>query len=151
MGRLSGKTAFVTGAGGGIGRAIAFSLAREGATVAAADINDQLLSETAELAGDLAITTVKCDVANRTEVFAKIDGFARQAGGLDILVNNAVMFHYAPLVDFDPQIGRAHSELQSPCEISYAVFCLKKKKWQKNEYKNSNKKLYDILTDCYAI
>ena len=51
MGRLSGKTAFVTGAGGGIGRAIAFSLAREGATVAAADINDQLLSETAELAG----------------------------------------------------------------------------------------------------
>ena len=105
MGRLSGKTAFVTGAGGGIGRAIAFSLAREGATVAAADINDQLLSETAELAGDLAITAVKCDVANRTEVFSKIDGFARQAGGLDILVNNAVMFHYAPLVDFDPQIA----------------------------------------------
>lgn len=105
MGRLTGKTAFVTGAGGGIGRAIAFALAREGAKVALADINTDLLSDAAEKAGELDTIPVECDVTDRAQVFDRIDAFCRRAGGLDILVNNAVMFHYAPLVDFDPEIA----------------------------------------------
>lgn len=100
MGRLQGKTAFVTGAGGGIGRAIALAFAAEGAEVAAADIDDRLLAEL-DAPG---IRPLRCDVSDRAEVFARIDGFAAEAGGLDILVNNAVRFHYAPLESFDPAI-----------------------------------------------
>lgn len=105
MGRLAGRNAFVTGAGGGIGRAIAFALARAGAKVAMADINAELLSEAAAAAGDLDVTPVNCDVTDRAAVFEAINGFAEDAGGLDILVNNAVMFHYSPLADFDPDIA----------------------------------------------
>ena len=85
MGRLQGKAAFVTGAGGGIGRAIADALAREGATVARVDIDGS--------------TLYQCDVSDRAAVFATMKRFVAEAGGLDILVNNAVYFHYAPLVD----------------------------------------------------
>ena len=85
MGRLQGKAAFVTGAGGGIGRAIADALEREGATVARVDIGGKAPYE--------------CDVSDRKAVFAAMQRFVATAGGLDILVNNAVYFHYAPLVD----------------------------------------------------
>ena len=104
MARLSGKNAFVTGAGGGIGREIAFGLAREGARVACADINDELLAQVAADSGGLDLVPVHCDVSDRADVFAKIDAFAGQSGGLDILVNNAVVFHFAPLAEFDPDI-----------------------------------------------
>ncbi|POF29120.1 SDR family NAD(P)-dependent oxidoreductase [Roseibium marinum] len=104
MGRLSGKIAFVTGAGGGIGRAIAFAMAREGAKVALADINQELLAEAAAAANGLDVVPVVCDVSDRDDVKAKLDQFVRDAGGLDILVNNAVVFHYAQMVDFNPEI-----------------------------------------------
>lgn len=104
MARLSGKNAFVTGAGGGIGREIAFGLAREGARVACADINDDLLAEVESFSGGLDLVPVHCDISDRSDVFDKLDTFAGQSGGLDILVNNAVVFHFAPLADFDPEI-----------------------------------------------
>jgi NAD(P)-dependent dehydrogenase (short-subunit alcohol dehydrogenase family) len=85
MGRLQGKAAFVTGAGAGIGRAIADALAREGATVARVDIDGK--------------TPYQCDVSDRAAVFETMKRFVAETGGLDILVNNAVYFHYAPLVD----------------------------------------------------
>ena len=85
MGRLQGKAAFVTGAGGGIGRAIAEALEREGANVARVDIGGKAPYE--------------CDVSDRKAVFEAMQRFVAAAGGLDILVNNAVYFHYAPLVD----------------------------------------------------
>lgn len=85
MSRLKGKTAFITGAGRGIGRAIADAMAGEGATVARVDIDGK--------------TPYQCDVSDRKAVFAAMKRFVAEAGGLDILVNNAVYFHYAPLVD----------------------------------------------------
>ena len=83
--KLAGKAAFVTGGGAGIGAAIADALEREGAKVARVDIDGK--------------TAYPCDVADRTAVFATMKRFVAQAGGLDILVNNAVYFHYARLVD----------------------------------------------------
>lgn len=105
MGRLSGKIAFVTGAGGGIGRAIAFAMAREGAKVALVDINKDLLVEAVNAANGLDVVPVHCDVSDRNDVFQKLERFAADAGGLDILVNNAVIFHYALLDGFDPEIA----------------------------------------------
>ncbi len=104
MPRLGGKVAFVTGAAGGIGRAIAYAMAREGARVAMSDINETLLNEAVAEAGDLTVEAVSCDVTDRDALKAKVDAFAASAGGLDIFINNAVAFHYDPLVEFDPAI-----------------------------------------------
>ena len=101
MNRLQGKAAFVTGAGRGIGQGIALALAREGATVAIVDIAAEQAAQTARQINDAVgherAIAVACDVADRAAVFAAVDGFVAQAGGLDIVVNNAVYFHYAPL------------------------------------------------------
>ncbi|MGI3213135.1 SDR family NAD(P)-dependent oxidoreductase [Roseovarius tibetensis] len=100
MAHFDGMSAVVTGAGGGIGRGIALALAGEGAKVALFDINQDLLDEAVAEAGDLDVTAFRCDVADREAVTRTLDGFASQSGGLDILVNNAVAFHYAPLEVF---------------------------------------------------
>ena len=96
--RLAGKAAFVTGGGAGLGRAIALAFAREGASVGVADIDEAAARRTAEEAGGGSVGYL-CDVSKRAEVRRAVDDFAGRAGGLDILVNNAVAFHYAPLVE----------------------------------------------------
>ncbi len=99
MRRLEGKRAFVTGGGAGIGRAIASAFAKEGARVAVVDVDEERVRETvAALPGESGSALV-CDVADRRAVFRTMEAFARDAGGLDVLVNNAVFFHYAPLVE----------------------------------------------------
>lgn len=100
MNRMKGKAAFVTGAGRGIGRAIALALAREGASVAVVDIEAEAARQTAsEANGAGRGIPFVCDVADRRAVAEAIDAFAAQSGGLDVVVNNAVYFHYAPLPD----------------------------------------------------
>jgi NAD(P)-dependent dehydrogenase (short-subunit alcohol dehydrogenase family) len=100
MSRLHGKAAFVTGAGRGIGRGVALALAREGATVAIADVDADAIERAVDDAGGNGRAVgFACDVANRAAVVEAIDRFVAQAGGLDIVINNAVEFHYAPLVE----------------------------------------------------
>ena len=90
MMNLAGKTAVVTGAAGGIGRAISRSLARRGCHLALADVNEAGLAETAELAAGAGrrITCHRLDVADRQAVAAFV-AEAERAGSIDILVNNA--------------------------------------------------------------
>jgi NAD(P)-dependent dehydrogenase (short-subunit alcohol dehydrogenase family) len=103
MNRLQGRAAFVTGAARGIGRGIALALAREGATVAIVDIDAAAVAAVAAEASGRGVALV-CDVSNRKAVFEAMDRFVKQAGGLDIAVNNAVYFHYAPLPEMPEDV-----------------------------------------------
>lgn len=100
MGTQNGKSVFVTGAGGGLGLAIAQAFANEGARVGLLDINADLLAEAQETLPPGQATRYPADVSDATQVRDAIDDFAAN-GGLDVIVNNAVYFSYAPLVDME--------------------------------------------------
>jgi NAD(P)-dependent dehydrogenase (short-subunit alcohol dehydrogenase family) len=91
MGRLTGKVAVVTGAGRGIGRAVAKLFAAEGAKVAVLSFTraniDKVVGEI-EGAGGIAIG-VACDVGDADQIGAAIEEVVARFGQLDILVNNA--------------------------------------------------------------
>ena len=100
--RLAGKHALVTGAGSGIGRAIALAFAREGARVQSADIDPGTANETARMivaAGGTAVGR-QCDVADPEAARQAVAAMAADFGGIDVLVNNAAWFPArAPLAE----------------------------------------------------
>ena len=88
---LRGKVAIVTGAGRGIGREIAETLAREGATTVVTDVRQDLLDEVAAEFGRHAWAGRQyvCDVRDAAQIRAMVDDVARRLGRIDVLVNNA--------------------------------------------------------------
>jgi NAD(P)-dependent dehydrogenase (short-subunit alcohol dehydrogenase family) len=93
MQRFVGKTVLVTGAGYGIGRAVALRFAKEGAKVGILDLDLQRAEETAKLvtATGVAAHAVKTDISNSAEVRKAVDGVSAKLGPINILVNNAGM------------------------------------------------------------
>lgn len=88
---LSGKVVAITGAGNGIGRALALECAARGAQLALSDIREEPLQETARLVeklGGRAVIRV-VDVAKRDEVEAWAAAAAAELGGVDVIINNA--------------------------------------------------------------
>jgi len=97
--QLTGKIALVTGAGAGLGRAVALRYALEGAQVVAVSLMASELEEvraTAERQG-LAITTAPCDVSDAAAVDAVARRVLDRFGRLDILVNNAAIIFVKPI------------------------------------------------------
>jgi len=91
MGKLEGKVAIITGAGRGIGKAIALAFAREGADVVIAELRPELGEETAKEVRALGrqALVVKTDVRIGSEVEAMVNKTLEKFGKIDILVNNA--------------------------------------------------------------
>jgi 2-hydroxycyclohexanecarboxyl-CoA dehydrogenase len=101
MGKLDDKVAIVTGAGQGIGRAIAEKLAAEGATVVVTDLNETTAKEVAEGIGGDALA-VRTDVTSRDSVGAMVAGVRERFDRIDLLVNNAGWDKGGRFVDSDP-------------------------------------------------
>ena len=118
-GTLAGRTALITGASRGIGRAIALRLARDGANVVLAAKTSEphpklpgtihTVAEEVRAAGGRALP-VQCDVRFEESVQQTVDAAAKEFGGIDIVVNNAGAIHIAPvdavpMKKFDLMVG----------------------------------------------
>lgn len=99
------KVALVTGAGQGIGRAIALRLANDGADIAIVDLNKEKMEAVAEEVRALGrkATVFKADASDRDEIFAAVDHAEQELGGFDIMVNNAGIAQIMPLADVTPE------------------------------------------------
>ena len=99
--RLEGKVAIVTGASSGIGRAVAYALAREGAAVVlAARRNERLEADVRELSGAGArALAVAADVTRMDDMHAVADAAGTTFGRIDILVNSAGIMPLSPLAE----------------------------------------------------
>lgn len=104
MSTLEGRIALVTGAGRGIGRAIALRYAREGASVVVTDIDGDAAEAVAQeirAAGGTA-AALRSDVADPVQSAAAIDFACDRFGRLDVLVNNAGVVRVQPFLDVQP-------------------------------------------------
>ena len=104
-GRLSGKSAVVTGAAAGIGRATAELFAREGARLVLADINTDGLSALSNSLANMTdqVAVVTADVSQPEDVRQMINTAVEQYGRLDIAVANAGIIPLASVVEATPQ------------------------------------------------
>jgi len=101
MSRLKGQVAFVTGAGRGIGQAMAVALAAEGAIVGIADIDPKTAAAAAaeiEKKGGRA-RAFPVDVSKREDFLRAVDQFVGEFGRLDIIANNAILFRREPIAE----------------------------------------------------
>jgi NAD(P)-dependent dehydrogenase (short-subunit alcohol dehydrogenase family) len=101
MRNFKDRVAVITGAGSGIGRALAIELANEGAHLALSDINEDGLAETQHLVSDLGVkvTIEKLDVANRSAFEAHAEQVIRDHGRVNLVFNNAGVTVDSPISD----------------------------------------------------
>jgi NADP-dependent 3-hydroxy acid dehydrogenase YdfG len=109
---LAGRTAVVTGASSGIGRAIAEGLGGAGAHVVLSGRTEAAMKEVADriAASDGTATVVTSDVRDPAAVQALVDGAVAETGRLDVMVNNAGLSHPEPILEADPEMWRAMLE-----------------------------------------
>ncbi|HET8771108.1 MAG TPA: acetoin reductase [Gemmatimonadaceae bacterium] len=98
------KVALVTGGGQGIGRSIALRLAKDGADVAIADLDEKKATAVADEIRALGRKSAVAitDVSDRDQVFAAVETTTKQLGGFDIMVNNAGIAQVEPLDEVRP-------------------------------------------------
>jgi NAD(P)-dependent dehydrogenase (short-subunit alcohol dehydrogenase family) len=86
---LDNKVVVITGAGSGIGRALAIQAARHGARIALSDVDEVGLAETARLSGAWTVRTDRLDVRDRAAVAAYAMSVADEFGTVNVVINNA--------------------------------------------------------------
>jgi len=118
---LEGQAAIVTGAGRGIGRAIAFELASMGAAIVAADIDPELAERTARevMAQHRPGLALRTDVTQPADREAMVRGSMERFGRIDVLVNNAGIFRRAT----PPEIPEAQWDAVMDVNAKATLFC----------------------------
>lgn len=101
---LAGKVAFVTGAGRGMGAAIATRLVEEGARVAVTDVDRATAEATAAALGEDHAVGIKVDITDTGSVHAGVLIALQTLGPIDVLVNNAGWDRMAPFLDTDEDL-----------------------------------------------
>jgi 3-oxoacyl-[acyl-carrier protein] reductase len=101
MSRLKGQVAFVTGAGRGIGQAMALAFASEGAIVGVADIDKATAEATVSQIGKSSgrARAFPIDASRRDDVLHAVDQLVSEFGRLDIVANNAIVFRREPVAE----------------------------------------------------
>jgi NAD(P)-dependent dehydrogenase (short-subunit alcohol dehydrogenase family) len=102
---LEGKTAIVTGAGGGIGRWLAAGLGAAGASVLVTDLDEGALEDCAETlaAAQLEVSAFACDLGEADAAQRIVDAAVERFGGVDVLVNNAAVNRRLPIDEMDAE------------------------------------------------
>jgi 3-oxoacyl-[acyl-carrier protein] reductase len=100
---LNDKVVIVTGAAGGIGKAIAVEAGRAGARLALVDVDAESLDQTTEKirANGSEVLSLAVDITNRAVWQKSVDEIATYFGGIDVMVNNAMWVKYEPMVEVD--------------------------------------------------
>jgi|TARA_R110002012_G_scaffold284296_1_gene475044 NAD(P)-dependent dehydrogenase (short-subunit alcohol dehydrogenase family) len=119
MKRLEGKSALITGAARGIGKAFAERYVREGATVAIGDVNYEAATLAAQEIGEGAYA-VRLDVTQQESIDQAIGKVVERAGKIDILINNAALFDADNIAD----ITRESYEKLYAVNVSGTLFTL---------------------------
>lgn len=132
-GRLDGRVALVTGAGAGLGGAIALALAREGARLVVCDIDAAALQGTAERLDALGAPhqALRCDVSDRAAVDAMFAQAAARFGSVDVLVNNAARIPSSPAETERRNRHYAHATTPQPRQSLGIVRSLGDEDWLK--------------------
>ncbi len=86
---LNNKVAVITGAGSGIGRALALALAQQGCRLAISDVNDTGLAETVAALEDADVKSYRLDVADRDAIYAHAEAVVKDFGQVNLVINNA--------------------------------------------------------------
>jgi 3-oxoacyl-[acyl-carrier protein] reductase len=105
MKRLADKVTLVTGAARGIGKEIALTFAREGASIGIVDVLEDDLNRVSQAIKDTGVKVLasKVDVSNKSEIRRFVDLLTQELGTIDILVNNAAYLRYGPFLDFEEE------------------------------------------------
>jgi sorbitol-6-phosphate 2-dehydrogenase len=151
---LLDKIAIVTGGGQGLGQAICYRLADEGAHVVVADINAETAEQTAaEVAArtDRRALAIQVNVTDEAQVAAMVDRTVAEFGRLDILVSNAGVLRSGPIEEFDAEGWRfvmnvnlfgyflccKHATRVMVAQRSGTIVQINSKSGKKGSYKNS--------------
>ncbi|NEA23095.1 SDR family oxidoreductase [Actinomadura bangladeshensis] len=127
---LEGRTALITGASRGIGKAIAAAFAAEGANVVLSSRKQEALDEVAKEIGaaspNVGVLAKAAHVAHADEAAACVDAAVREFGGVDILVNNAgTNPYFGPMADIEPAAAAKTVEINQFPIVQWTQLALK--------------------------
>jgi meso-butanediol dehydrogenase/(S,S)-butanediol dehydrogenase/diacetyl reductase len=146
--RMTGKTAIVTGAGGGIGAKISEFFCAEGARVMLVDRDPAILNETADrirsLVPQAGVDTVVADVSNYSDAAAAVEYAVKTFGGINTLVNNAAVRNHSSVADSRKEDWE---RLFSVNVLGAVNFC----KAAMSELRRSGKASIVNVSSCYGV
>ena len=129
---LKEKNVIVTGGVKGIGHVVVGKLLREGAGVCVFDVDTAGLDRLKETNPE--VRCIQCDITDCGQVEESVDAFFREAGRIDVLVNNAGILYSAPLVSLTSEGIRKHDtglwEKRCLCRVVSAIIKLFPLQWQ---------------------